>query len=88
MLHITIDGDFIFLPLPTNHTKTCHLLPKLLADGFGAHSRLEQAYSLVFYSFDSSLFEPMVVERLEEIVDRCTLYRSQNENKSIHNLCA
>ena len=42
-----IDGNVLFLPFPNNHTKSCLLLTKLLADGLVAHSSLVHVYNLV-----------------------------------------
>ncbi len=37
----------LFLPFANNRTNCCHLLTKLLGDGFVAHSSLVQVYNLV-----------------------------------------
>lgn len=40
-------GHFTFLPFPSNCTSSCHLLIKLLADGFVFHASLVLVYSFV-----------------------------------------
>lgn len=42
-----IDGHFIFLTFPNSHSKTCHLLTKLLVDCLLDRCSLVQVYSLV-----------------------------------------
>ncbi len=74
-----IDSYFVFLPFATNRTNCCHLLTKLLGDGFEAHSSLCRSTILSLSSLDSSLVLVMV-ESLESdgliaSVDRCLLYR-------------
>lgn len=57
-----LDGHFMYLQFLNNHTNSCYLLTKLLADAFQPCAAL-QSFSLMF--FHSSLVLPIMLERLE-----------------------